>query len=203
MKIKIDNLIPSEIDQLVFVHKNNLPDDILTNMNTNFLKRTYRKWMNSETTQVLTAKKNNEIIGFLVLSLIPSLTMKALTEDLIYLFFSLLHFIVRNPKRILELVSFISPSNHILYNEFEEIIKISPEIYILAISKNFQRQGIGHLLINEVKSLLVKKKIQHLIVRTSSNDARSFYEKNKFLCVGKENRGSRKLDILTLELEDT
>ena len=93
-------------------------------------------------------------------------------------------------------ISFLNPNYYILelnqsiigvsglYYDYEDPKDILWMDY-LAISKKFQRQGFGTILLNNLIAICKKKAVRMLCVFAETNQAISFYKNNGFAVVGK------------------
>lgn len=86
---------------------------------------------------------------------------------------------------------------------FEDIgpLEARPELYVIAVAPTLQGQGTGSLLVQAAMERLDQEcgAFPGCVVKTSSPEARRFYEKNCFRVIGREQRGCRALDILLRE----
>ena len=70
-----------------------------------------------------------------------------------------------------------------------------PEIYLMAVRKNRQGQGLGGRLIHEGVDRL-RGRYRSCMVRTDKEDACRFYSRNGFVKFGLEKRGRRRFSLL-------
>ncbi|MBO6825675.1 MAG: ribosomal protein S18-alanine N-acetyltransferase [Sneathiella sp.] len=86
-----------------------------------------------------------------------------------------------------------------------QIMGDEAEIITIGISKDHQKRGLGHLLLNEGLAYLKTKGVQRLFLEVSEENmsARNLYERNSFSKVGVRKKyyqvGSRKIDALVME----
>lgn len=81
---------------------------------------------------------------------------------------------------------------------YEKQLKIEeyPELYLIAADPAYQNKGYGGKILSEGLKRLQMQNYKGCSVKTSSEKAKRFYEKNGFRVVGIEYRGLRKLYIL-------
>ena len=77
-----------------------------------------------------------------------------------------------------------------------------PEIYLMAVRKNRQGQGLGGRLIHEGVDRL-RGRYRSCMVRTDKEDACRFYSRNGFVKFGLEKRGGRRFFLLVRDWSDS
>ncbi len=166
--VLIRKLKEKDIESVVLLHLNYLNKGFLANLGTEFLRDFYQSTLNIESVFTIVAIESSKPIGFLMgatnLNIFPRLMIACLWQKLILVIFL-------KPKILLKLIQIP------FYPSFKK--DIQGEILSVAVSKDFQRKGIGKLLINAAKKEFSKRNIKnyHLSVRAKMIGSNLFYKK--------------------------
>lgn len=118
----------------------------------------------------LTATDGKTPIGFAVACLSPTMIwLKTVLRNPFRNFFSLFFLILRNPRLLFDLSLALS----------EEQKTVKPELLSIAVKKELQNQGLGQMLLQNIRNLLKEKGVEQFKVgvweeMTKAND---FYQK--------------------------
>ena len=157
----------SEIFDLIDIHKDALPRDVLPNLGSNTMKRYYNKifaLQNNNKAILLGAYSEGALIGFccLLFERISFLSIVDLNV-LRVLFFSIFDNPILLKKSILQFVHSCP------------VQEGSSEIAYLAVGKNNQGRGVGRFLIEKCIEFSKKQSLEYIQTKTSNNLLYNFY----------------------------
>ena len=170
-----------------------LPNDLLSCFGKKFISEAYlNEFKKSPKNTVIFAKDNSKIVGFILACDSSDLIKRVIINNKVILIKSLIIYILRSNfdaiKKIMSILRFMfNKTCH--YNSTMAI-----ELCYIAIDQNYQKKGIGSMLINKLSNFsLQNKNINEIYVKTLilGNDraATNFYLKNNFksifICEGR------------------
>lgn len=178
MNIQITN-DKSIADEIVKIHIATFQGFFLTFLGEGFLKQLYKGFIEHNESNLIIAKKENEIVGFIAYSSDISDLYKFLIKKKLILFawYSLIAFI-KNPKILFRLLSAFSKSEEVSRNErYIELASIG-------VKPEFRSTGVGSTMIEYLKSIINFNEYSYISLETDAEDneyANNFYKKNNFI----------------------
>ena len=167
-------LTTADSESVAQLHFDQLHDDFLPSFGLPFLRVLHQKLIGDPLSIGFCCKERKKLIGMVIAT---TNTRQLLKNVLISGFWQLTPFvlskIINNPrsvKNIYETFFYGKSKNN----------KISAELMIIAVANGYQRQGIGHLLIQKVARELLHRGIRQFKVGTlaTNTKANAFYKKN-------------------------
>tara|TARA_B100001123_G_C15256771_1_gene1004997 strand:+ start:223 stop:822 length:600 start_codon:yes stop_codon:yes gene_type:complete len=183
--------------QLLELHQASLPNDIIPNLVLSYYKYLVSLMANRKYGLLLGVFKSKKLLGFCFVAYNHEILIKKISEKKFFLLMSIFKFIFLKPQLIIDLLGSVFGKvklyEHLDFSRY-------PEIFVMCISENHRSKGIGSQLIKEINESLLAEGHQFLLVKTSSDRAANFYLKEQFLCIGAQNRLTRKLKIFKRKL---
>ncbi|WP_308698516.1 GNAT family N-acetyltransferase [uncultured Thomasclavelia sp.] len=167
------------VDEVVKIHIDTFQGFFLTFLGKGFLRQLYEGYIEHDESNLIIAKKENEIVGFIAYSSNISDLYKYLIKKKLILFawYSLIAFI-KNPKILFRLLSAFGKSEEVAREEnYIELasIGVKPEV---------KSKGIGTTMIDFLKQNVDFEKYKYISLETDAKDneyANCFYLKNGFV----------------------
>lgn len=172
---KIENLSPSELDQIVNLHSTILVDSFINNFGNSFLKKFYLSLASQKDAIFYTVKKNDRVVGFLVATTNGEFfNGKIITKNFINFTRSVLVNSLNKPSLVIKVIIWLLLSL--------KPTASFPELKLIAIDTKLQGQGIGTKLLKKLNEEYKIQKINQFIVGTKSYNklSNSFYIKKGF-----------------------
>jgi ribosomal protein S18 acetylase RimI-like enzyme len=187
----------NDIDQIVNIHIRALPDDLLPKLGIDYLSNEfYPKVVLSPDALVLVEENSGIVRGFCIFALNSLKLTQQVTSNKLLLGYYFFLALLKDIRFISDLGPFIFGSRYELADgENEEVLHMTPEIYIIAVSPDFQKMGVGKEIVKVGFNQLVGKK-SRCLVKTSSIKSKEFYLHLGFTQIGLEFRGKKILYIL-------
>jgi hypothetical protein len=156
-----------ELNKISTIYFEELPSDILPNLGINAIKE-YFELMLKNNSDIIIIKKNQDIVGFIVLRFKKVRLRKLLNLKSTFKFFFNNIF---NPSLFLRLF-------------FQIFIKVKipdfcSEIHAFAVKKEFTSRGAGKILINESEKVSKEKKFRGIFTKTHNERLYQYYLKDK------------------------
>lgn len=167
------------IDDIVTIHLNTFSGFFLTFMGRGFLNQMYRSYCDHKASGLLVALDNEKAIGFLAYSADFSGLYKFMIKKRLIQFgwYSVGAFF-RRPSAFMHIIkAFLKPRE---VKRKEEYIELSS----IGVDPKFKSNGVGSLLIDELKKQIDFKKYAYITLETDAIDNEAtihFYEKNGFI----------------------
>lgn len=167
------------VDDVVDIHLRTFQDFFLTFLGKGFLKQLYKGYIEHNESNLIIAKEDNEILGFIAYSSDVSDLYKFLIKHKLIQFawYSLFAF-VKKPTILLRLLAAFSKSEEVERQESYV------ELASIGVDPNFKRKGVGSALINYLKDNVDFNKYCYISLETDAEDneyANKFYQKNGFV----------------------
>lgn len=167
------------VDEIVKIHMDTFQGFFLTFLGKGFLKQLYEGYIEHDESNLIIAKHNQEIVGFIAYSSNISDLYKFLIKKKLILFarYSLIAF-MKNPKILFRLLSAFGKSEEVAREEnYIELasIGVKPEV---------KSKGIGTAMIDYLKQNVDFDNYAYISLETDANDneyANKFYLKNEFI----------------------
>lgn len=167
------------VDDVVKIHLETFQGFFLTFLGKGFLKQLYKGYIEHEKSNLIVARNDNDIVGFIAYSSDISGLYKYLIRKKLILFawYSFIAFI-KNPKILFRLLSAFGKSEEVAREEsYIELasIGVKPEV---------KSNGIGSAMIDFLKQNVDFNKYAYISLETDTEDneyANKFYQKNGFI----------------------
>ncbi len=190
-----------DIRQIVDIHLAALPDDLLPKLGKSYLQNTfYAQIIQSDLAFILVNVENDTVNAFCVFALNGGALSSLLTKNKKKLLIPLLRGVLKNVSLLPELAAHLKGFRTELTSAKQIDFESIPELYLIAAEPLSQGRGIGSDLIGEGLKILFRNQ-SACLVKTSSDKARKFYQKNGFELRGVEYRGKRTMYLLVIEAE--
>lgn len=178
MEIYITN-DKSDVRDVVDIHLSTFQGFFLTFLGAGFLKQLYEGYIEHEDSNIIVAKNENEIIGFIAYSSNISDLYKYLINRKLFYFawYSLIAFI-KNPKILSRLLSAFFKSEEV--KREEKYIELSS----IGVKPNQKGKGIGTAMIAYLKEKIDFNIYRYVSLETDALDneyTNKFYLKNGFI----------------------
>jgi len=165
---------PSELDEIVNMHFQELGDDILPQMGIIILNKFYKYIITSDKEVIFSIRENQKIVTVCVVSFEPNTLMRRMILSSIQsVFFHIPLAMLRKPHLLFFFIK-------VIFAKRKNIL-CSPEItYIYSSIKG---KGLGKKILQNIQSCLLTKDIKKLYVKTintQNNRAIKFYLENGF-----------------------
>ena len=175
IRLKSNNFLDTEIRQVAELHVSCLNTGFLSQLGSGFLFYLYKAMSKSTASDLVIAKKRDEVVGFITgsssLKPIYSYMMK---HYFIQIFFNILPhlFNISKVKKIIEIISYSENKNS--KNNFPEI-----ELLSLVVSEQARRMGIAKKLFDELVIQFKQREVSDfkIVVGENLEGAQRFYEK--------------------------
>lgn len=160
-----------DIPEVAYIHFKHLKVGVLSHLGENFLREFYKSLLNQNSTFTFVAFHDSKIIGFATGAINLQTVPKALITDL---WLPTLFAVIKNPAIAVKLLQ--TP----FYPSFKTNVDIG-EIFSLAVTPGFRRQGVASKLIESCKKEFKKRNCKYfqVSVRKRMHHANSFYLKMK------------------------
>ncbi|QWE00783.1 GNAT family N-acetyltransferase [Polynucleobacter sp. JS-Mosq-20-D10] len=166
--IKICEVKLIDFNNLASIHRTALPEDVLPSFGPKVLENFYKKTIELKSNRFIVAKKQDKVIGFILLSK-ESIRLFEIIFSYSFLcgFFRVILF---KPSKILV--------------AFSQIINKVPlgidamEITYIAIMPEYQGLGVGGRLLNHIPSTLKYSNIKFIETKTSNEKLFNYYVKS-------------------------
>lgn len=167
------------VDELVQIHMQSFKGFFLTSLGTGFLKKMYLGFIDEPHSDVYIAKKKDDIVGFLAYSYdLSGLYRYLLCKNLLAFGWYAFCAFLRKPSIMFKLFrAFLKPSESCRDEKYVELSSI-------AVLPTVQNCGVGHLLLETLKSEIDFEQYEYLKLETDAEnniEANCFYVKNHFL----------------------
>lgn len=169
------------VDEVVKIHIDTFQGFFLTFLGRGFLEQLYRGYIEHNQSNLIIAKQNQEIVGFIAYSFDISGLYKFLIKKRLFLFawYSLIAFI-KNPKILFRLLSAFTKSDEV--SRDEKYIELAS----IGVKTSVKAQGIGSSMISFLKQQIDFNEYKYISLETDAKDneyANKFYQKNGFILV--------------------
>ncbi len=177
---KVHNLNPQELNQIVNLHLEVLPESFINNFGKNFLRSAYDTMAKDPNNIFLLLKQDEQVIGFLVAAkdggkFTRNVVLKLPFQTIRNIFIQSL----RQPLLVLLLIRWLITS---IGHKF----RIKTDLKYIAIQPGYQGRGLGSRLIKQLEQVLIKSQIGQFLVGTKAANLLSnrFYRKLDFEKIG-------------------
>ena len=167
------------ITEIVDIHLNTFEGFFLTFMGKGFLKKMYLSYCDHEPSGLLVAEEEGKPLGFLAYSADMSGLYKHMIKKRLFSFaFYSMGAFFRKPKIFMRLIrAFLKPGESHREEAYVELSSIG-------VSPHIKSQGVGSVLINELKNTVDFSKYAYISLETDAKNnegANHFYVKNGFV----------------------
>lgn len=167
------------VNEIVDIHMATFQGFFLTFLGKGFLKQLYEGYIEHKQSNLIVAKQNNEIVGFIAYSSDISDLYKYLIKKKLLLFawYSFSAF-VKNPKILFRLLSAFKKSDEV--RRKESYIELAS----IGVKPDVKAQGIGSSMISYMKEQIDFNEYEYISLETDAENneyANKFYQKNGFV----------------------
>lgn len=167
------------VDEIVDIHMTTFQGFFLTFLGKGFLKQLYEGYIEHKKSNLIIARQDKEIVGFIAYSSDISDLYKYLIRKKLLLFawYSFIAFI-KNPKILFRLLSAFSKSEEV--SRKEKYIELAS----IGVKPDVKAQGIGSSMISYMKKHIDFNKYEYISLETDAENneyANKFYLKNGFI----------------------
>lgn len=166
--------VKNDAFEIAKIHEQEIKGGFLSSLKTDFLCKFYEAVIDSKYSFCIIAKEGNIVTGFV---------SGVADINIFYKFFFKKYFFVLIPVFLPKIFSFNAVKKIIETIFYPQKIKNLPEaeLLVLAVKKEFQRQGIGSQLLKKFVVEMKKRQIKVFKVLVGKEmDSVKFYEKNGF-----------------------
>lgn len=192
-EVSVRRVQPTEISELSKIHRSALPCDLLPQLGERFQETLF--WpavMRDPRCETFVAVQDRLPVGFVIFEQTPGALMQQLKKSISKRPLLFAAILLSQPGAIVKVLSNVFSKLELTINE--PIHKFC-ELFLIAVSPEYQGQKIGQKLVME--GLLALQPWQkQCLVRTSSRRAEAFYHRHGFLTVGCEKRGASRFSVL-------
>jgi ribosomal protein S18 acetylase RimI-like enzyme len=197
--VRIADAGPADVPGLAAIHVAALPGDLLPRLGRRYLERGFfPAVLSSPDAFVLKAELDGRLQGFVVFAWRSGRLTTAIGQRRRALLRAVAGRALKDPKLVLDLVRVLGRPRLTLVEPLPEPVAEMPELYLIATAPPERGRGLGARLL-EVGVERILSARPRCLVRTSSPDAKRFYLRHGFRLIGREERGSRGLDLLLRE----
>ena len=169
------------VNEIVDIHMATFQGFFLTFLGKGFLKQLYEGYIEHKQSNLIIARQNKEIVGFIAYSSDISDLYKYLIKKKLLLFacYSFVAFI-KNPKILFRLLSAFSKSEEV--SRKEKYIELAS----IGVKPNVKAQGIGSSMISYMKEQIDFNEYEYISLETDTENneyANKFYLKNGFVLI--------------------
>ena len=195
--------IESDIPQLVEIHTDVLPGDLLPRLGRRFLETCFfPAVLASPHGFIVVDDEADALAGFCIFSYDTRSLTRDATARKFRLLSALLMRAIRDPSIICEIVALFRRQVELPDGRKNILESGVPEIYLMGVRPSQQGRGLGGQLISYGLDRLTRR-YGSCLVRTDKEDARRFYCRNGFVQIGLERRGRRRFLLLVREWNDS
>jgi ribosomal protein S18 acetylase RimI-like enzyme len=178
MEVKISNNL-GDIEEVVNIHLETFEGFFLTFLGKGFLKVLYKGFIEYENSNLIIARNETVVVGFLAYSNDMSSFYKYLIKKhlLSFAWFGFLAFL-RKPTIIYRLLSAFNKSNEA--KREEKYIELAS----IGVNPSYKGQGIGSMLIKFLQDNFNQEKYAYISLETDADKneyVNNFYKKNGFI----------------------
>ncbi len=165
----IKNLSVSDVQHVAKIHRREL-SGFLSELGERFLQHFYKESLHIPEMFTLVEIENDQILGIVSgITSVKGLYKKIIFRDIIGFGIVFLSYFITHPIQIVKMVQTLS------YPGFEEDI---PELLIIAVSREYQKKGIGKKLFHAVVEEFKNRKIKRFKISVYDRlPANGFYKK--------------------------
>ncbi|WP_276861669.1 N-acetyltransferase [Anaerococcus tetradius] len=169
------------IKSVVDLHLKTFSGFFLSSMGYGFLKQMYTSYCNHDKSDLIIAEKQGKVIGFLSYSYDFSGLYKFMIKKRLFRFawYSLGAFL-RKPRVFFRILrAFLKPSETKREEKYVELSSIG-------VDSNFKSEGIGTLLVEELKYRVNFREYEYITLETDAmynDEVIKFYKKNGFIII--------------------
>ncbi|NJE45599.1 GNAT family N-acetyltransferase [Massilimicrobiota sp. SW1139] len=169
------------VNEIVDIHIATFQGFFLTFLGKGFLKQLYKGYIEHKQSNLIIARQDKEIVGFIAYSSDISDLYKYLIKKKLLLFawYSFAAFI-KNPKILFRLLSAFSKSEEV--SRKEKYIELAS----IGVKPNVKAQGIGSSMISYMKEQIDFNEYKYISLETDAENneyANKFYLKNGFVLI--------------------
>lgn len=178
-----------QIPEIATIHVNELKNDFLPSLGTDFLEAIYSGVIGNGEAFGFVAQEKGKVIGFIIGTKNMDRFFKAaLKSNFIKIMYLLTLKVLRKPKLIKNILETF------LYTEKEKGPK--SELVVIAVLKKWQGKGIGKKLVKSLESYFKKEHInRYKLTVYADKKAINFYKKLRYLKLSEFNLYDRKWHI--------
>lgn len=169
-KLKIKEISSFQLTRVINIHAQALSDDVLPNLGKKILQSFYESTIHDESQRLFGAFLSDELLGFFLISKSSAGIGK----------------IILSRKGAIEVIKLMIFKPKIFYiglmQAFRKlnVVDDSAEISFIAVSPNYQGQGIGKKMLIYANQWCFERGILFLQTKTANQSLREFYIKNFF-----------------------
>lgn len=167
----VQKLNKRQVYQVVQLCQQELSDSFFARLGEDFLQLFFAATIDSKYSFTVVAGKDNQIVGFATGVFDKSgLLPEMLRKYPLGLFRVIGRQIIKQPMLLLKIKDTLIASKK---------LKVKPQLLYLAVKKNYQRRGVGTLLLRQVKKEFSRQGVEKFCVGFYSDmkEAKRFYEK--------------------------
>jgi ribosomal protein S18 acetylase RimI-like enzyme len=172
-----------ELDEVVNIHAESLPDDVLPSLGGKVLRRYYEEILSDKTQMLFGVFMENQLLGFCLISTAKTGLAKAILN--LHGVFAVLHLILSQPSK------FCLAVRQALKRK--ELQGDSAEISFIAVKPEYQGMSVGRDLIGYGTEWCFDQGIKFLQTKTANDKLRNFYVKkysaeivNRYVLCGRD-----------------
>lgn len=178
MEVKISNNL-DDVEEVVYIHLETFEGFFLTFLGKGFLKVLYKGFIEHENSNLLIAKNQTKLVGFLAYSNDMSSFYKYLIKKHLFSFawYAFIAFL-RKPKVLFRLLSAFEKSDEVKRDE--KYIELAS----IGVNPSYKGQGIGGMLIKFLQDSFDQEKYAYISLETDADKneyVNNFYKKNGFI----------------------
>jgi ribosomal protein S18 acetylase RimI-like enzyme len=182
----------TDLDSIVSLHRSALPDDLLPELGDEFLRDFfYPAVLTAPHVHSVVFEINHVVKGFVIFEAPVGHLTNILKQLLKKKPWPILKALANNPRAIASLISTLRSTTSISQ---PLDIQTFAELFVIGIDESTRGQGIGKKMVSVGLQTLQKEEsnLEGCLVRTSSTDAKKFYESLGCKLVGHQFRGRKK-----------
>lgn len=186
----------NDIRDIAEIHSAALPGDLLPRLGRRFLRNVfYPSVVDSKRALVIVQEELGKICSFIVFAYDSEAITKEVTSRRTVMAAYVFAALLRDILLLGELLSHARGFRTELLSDIDASIYKIPELFVMATAPEYQSQGRGGKLLDRGIEILSKTHTKCL-VKTSSRQAKEFYERHGFREIGSEYRGTRQVLLL-------
>ena len=195
---KIDKLRDNEIEDIIYLVKNENPKAIIASFSKKNIKLYLQNILHTKNLIIFVLKRKNKIIAYSLIAKKP----KFLTSTFKKMKFKILFDLIINfqfHKIITIVISYLNFDILFLSREKKKLINSNYNLNLLAVNKKYQSKGIGSYFLKRIFRLIKNSKF--ITVESIDERAYKFYEKkHNFIFLGEKFRFRKNLRVLYKKL---
>ena len=173
----VKKISADDLQAVVNLHFQALTESLLNNFSRQFVQIAYQSLINNPANLSLLVKKNDHVVGYLIVLFNASSQIRKIAADNLFVFVKEgIKAVSRTPSLLIKAIDAKA-----LFEPHDP--ETGPELKFIAVDENFRSKGIGTKMLSVLSKKLSQMEVEHYCLATKKDNRLSnkFYINNHFI----------------------